>query len=63
MPSVHLSLRESMPGWFTVSGYVVAATQPAALLVIPVLLIPIWALTAGFVLLRRPLDPEPLPTD
>ncbi len=56
------SLRQSMPGWFTIFGYVVAATQPAALPVLPVLLIPIWALTAGFVFLRRPLDPEPLPT-
>lgn len=57
-----VSLRHSLPRWFIIFGYVVAATQPAALLVIPVLLIPIWAIAAGVVLLTRPLDPEPLRT-
>lgn len=59
---VSVSLRHSIPRWFAIFGYVVAATQPAALLVIPVLLIPIWAVTAGVVFLRRPLDTAALST-
>jgi hypothetical protein len=53
---VSASLRNSMPRWFTIFGYVVAAIQLGATLFLPALFIPIWTLTAGIMLLRRPLD-------
>lgn len=53
---VSASLRHTMPRWFTIFGYFVAATQIGATLALPALFIPIWTLTAGILLLRRPLD-------
>lgn len=53
---VSASLRHSMPRWFTIFGYVVAAMQVGGALLLPALFIPIWTLTAGILLLRRPLD-------
>lgn len=52
---VSASLRHSMPRWFTIFGYVVAAMQVGGVLVLPALFIAIWALAAGVLLLRRPL--------
>jgi len=53
---VSASLRHSMPRWFTIFGYFVAAIQIGATLALPALFIPIWTLAAGILLLRRPLD-------
>ncbi len=49
------SLRDSMPSWFTIFGYVAAAILLASVMFIPLVLVPIWTLTAGIVLLRRPV--------
>lgn len=51
---VSASLRHTMPRWFTIFGYFVAAIQIGATLALPALLMPIWTLTAGILLLLRP---------
>jgi hypothetical protein len=49
------SLRNSMPTWFTLFGYITAAAMLAALFFVPLILFPIWTLAAAILLLRRPL--------
>ena len=49
------SLRDSMPKWFTIFSYATAVILIASIAFVPILLIPIWPLTAGIVLLRRPV--------
>jgi hypothetical protein len=48
------SLRDSMPKWFTFFSYATSVILIAAIAFVPILLIPIWPITAGIVLLRRP---------
>jgi hypothetical protein len=42
-----------LPGWLTITGYVVAVLQLAAGLFFPFVLFPLWVLIASIVLLRR----------
>jgi len=42
-----------LPGWLTVSGYVVGALQLAAALFFPFALFPIWVLVTSIVLMTR----------
>ncbi len=50
----YLSRREgALPGWLTIAGYVVAVLQLAAVVFIPLLLVPIWVLVVSIVMLRR----------
>jgi len=50
-----VSLRDSMPKWFTYFNYATAVILVASIAFVPILLIPIWPLTAGMVFLRRPV--------
>lgn len=51
-----------LPGWLTVTGYVVAVLQIAASLFFPFLLFLLWVLVASIVLLRRGSRVEPSTT-
>jgi len=42
-----------LPGWLTIAGYVVAVLQLAAVVFVPLLLVPLWVLVTSIVLLRR----------
>ena len=50
-----VSLRDTMPKWFTIFSYATAVILLAAIVLIPIVLMPIWTLIAGIVLLRRPI--------
>jgi hypothetical protein len=52
------SLRDSMPKWFTFFSYAAAVILIASITFVPILLIPIWPITAGIVLLLRPIHDE-----
>ena len=50
----YLCRREGvLPGWLTIAGYVVAVLQLAAVVFIPLLLVPLWVLVVSIVVLRR----------
>jgi hypothetical protein len=49
------SLRDSMPAWFTIAGYIAAVALLGSLMFVPLLAFPLWTLIAGILLLRRPL--------
>ena len=49
------SLRDSMPAWFSIVGYIAAVALLGSLMFVPLLAFPLWTLTAGILLLRRPL--------
>jgi hypothetical protein len=48
------ALRGTLPGWFTVVGYVCAVVLLVAVFFIPMLALPIWVLIASILFLRRP---------
>ena len=50
-----VSLRDTMPKWFTIFSYATAVILLASIMLIPTVLMPIWPLIAGIVLLRRPV--------
>ena len=50
----YLARRDAiLPGWLTISGYVVAVLQLVAGLFFPFVLFPLWVLVVSIVLLRR----------
>jgi hypothetical protein len=50
----YLARRDAiLPGWLTITGYVVAVLQLAAGLFLPFVLFPLWVLVVSIVLLRR----------
>lgn len=44
---------ETLPGWLTIAGYVVAVLQLVAAIFFPFILFPLWVLVASILLLRR----------
>jgi len=52
---VSVSLRDTMPKWFTIFSYATAVILLASIILLPIVLMPIWPLVAGIVLLRRPV--------
>ena len=50
-----VSLRDTMPKWFTIFSYATAVILLASIILLPIVLMPIWPLVAGIVLLRRPV--------
>ena len=44
---------ETLPGWLTIAGYIVAVLQLVASLFLPFILFPLWVLVASILLLRR----------
>ncbi len=52
---VSVSLRDTMPKWFTIFSYATAVILLASIVLLPIVLMPIWPLIAGIVLLRRPV--------
>jgi len=51
--AAHLARRAgALPGWLTIAGYVVAILQLAAVVFLPLLLVPLWVLVVSIVLLR-----------
>jgi hypothetical protein len=52
---VSVSLRDTMPKWFTIFSYATAVILLASIVLFPIVLMPIWPLIAGIVLLRRPV--------
>jgi hypothetical protein len=51
--AAHLARRAGvLPGWLTIAGYIVAILQLAAVLFLPLLLVPLWVLVVSIVLLR-----------
>ena len=53
-----VSLRDTMPKWFTIFSYATAVILLASATFLPIVLMPIWPLIAGIVLLRRPITTE-----
>ena len=54
------SLRDSMPAWFTIVGYIAAVILLGAFIFVPLFAFPVWTLIAGILLLRRPVGTAPL---
>ena len=50
-----VSLRDTMPKWFTIFSYATAVILLASIVLLPIVLMPIWPLMTGIVLLRRPV--------
>jgi hypothetical protein len=51
-----VSLRDTMPRWFTIFSYATAVMLLGTYaLLVPIVLMPIWPLVAGILLLRRPI--------
>ncbi len=51
-----VSLRETMPRWFTIFSYATAVILLGTYaLLVPIVLMPIWPVVAGILLLRRPI--------
>lgn len=50
-----VSLRDTMPKWFTIFSYATAVILVASIVLLPIVLMPIWPLMTGIVLLRRPV--------
>jgi len=49
------SLRQSMPAWFTMLGYIASVVLLGSLMFVPLLALPLWTLIASVLYLRRPL--------
>jgi hypothetical protein len=52
---VSVSLRDTMPKWFTIISYATAVILLASIVLLPIVLMPIWPLMTSIVLLRRPV--------
>lgn len=55
-----VSLRDTMPRWFTIFSYATAVMLLGTYAFqVPIVLVPIWPLVAGILLVRRPLPAQP----
>ncbi|HEV8299269.1 MAG TPA: hypothetical protein VGQ20_18310 [Acidimicrobiales bacterium] len=47
------ALRNAMPRWFTIAGFVAAIVLLASVIFIPIVVLPLWVLGASILMLRR----------